>query len=153
MGYNTTGNYGVIQAMLSGTAFENLVLNPSAGSVGIGSTVPSQLLDVAGGIRGTGRFWSGGPGNGGIWVDGGTNQFVGSYSASALGFYSSGWQMSVTSTGVGIGTTQPNTMLQVRTPSNSNFQITTPGHVTGASALVVTGPGTRDTPTPPRRPL
>jgi hypothetical protein len=48
IGYNYTPNYGYIQAVEQGTAFRNLLLNPSGGNVGIGTTSPGYKLDVAG---------------------------------------------------------------------------------------------------------
>jgi Universal stress protein family len=140
LGYNTSGNYGVIQAMLSGTAYETLTLNPNGGNVGIGSTVPSQGLDVTadgGTIRGTGRFYSGADSPGGIWVDGGSTQFVGSYDSTHVGIYSGAWTLYVGNNYVGIGTASPNAALQVRGNTNANLQITSPSYVTGAVALFV----------------
>jgi hypothetical protein len=53
IGYNYTPNYGYIQAVEQGTAFRNLLLNPSGGNVGIGTTSPSFKLDVNGTFRAT----------------------------------------------------------------------------------------------------
>jgi hypothetical protein len=38
IGYDTTGNVGYIQALTSGTSTDNLLINPSGGSVGIGTS-------------------------------------------------------------------------------------------------------------------
>jgi hypothetical protein len=38
IGYDTTGNVGYIQALTSGTSTDNLLINPSGGNVGIGTT-------------------------------------------------------------------------------------------------------------------
>ncbi|MEI6327492.1 MAG: VCBS repeat-containing protein, partial [Candidatus Roizmanbacteria bacterium] len=46
-GYNTTSDYGQIQAMNNLTAVP-IALNPNGGNVGIGTTTPAYLLDVAG---------------------------------------------------------------------------------------------------------
>jgi hypothetical protein len=56
IGMNSTGNgSGVIQATKVGTGAQNLLLNPSGGNVGIGSTTaPTAALDVAGGIKASG---------------------------------------------------------------------------------------------------
>ena len=48
LGYNTTGNYGVVQAVTFGSSFDPLALNPSGGNVGIGTTAPSRKLVVDG---------------------------------------------------------------------------------------------------------
>lgn len=48
VGYHTTGNYGVIQALFQGIAFEPLVLNPAGGFVGINTTAPTSPLQVVG---------------------------------------------------------------------------------------------------------
>lgn len=48
-----------------------------------------------------GRVISGVPGTGGMWVDGGTNQFMGSYDANNIGLYSGGqWRLLIGNTGV-----------------------------------------------------
>ena len=46
IGYDTAGNVGYIQALTSGTGVDNLLINPSGGSVGIGTTSPSVALQV-----------------------------------------------------------------------------------------------------------
>lgn len=51
LGYNSSGNYGTIQAIQSGTAFRDLILNGDGGNVGIGTTSPGYLLDVDGDFR------------------------------------------------------------------------------------------------------
>lgn len=48
LGIDTTNNVGVIQAQLYGTGQYPLVLNPAGGNVGIGATVASAKLHVAG---------------------------------------------------------------------------------------------------------
>lgn len=50
MGYDTNYNYGAIQALNFGTVFENLMLNPAGGYVGIGilSASPTATLSVSG---------------------------------------------------------------------------------------------------------
>jgi hypothetical protein len=51
-GYNTTENYGYIQAMFFGINAESLILNPDGGFVGIATRSPSEVLDVIGNIKG-----------------------------------------------------------------------------------------------------
>ncbi|MGA2541300.1 MAG: tail fiber domain-containing protein [Verrucomicrobiota bacterium] len=48
LGYKTAGsaNYGTIQAVEQGVAYRSLVLQPSGGGVGIGTTTPGNLLVV-----------------------------------------------------------------------------------------------------------
>ena len=49
LGYDTTGNVGYIQALTSGTSVDNLLINPSGGNVGIGTSSPYSLLNVTSG--------------------------------------------------------------------------------------------------------
>jgi len=48
LGIDTTNNVGVIQAQLYGTGQYPLALNPAGGYVGIGTTSPTQKLDIVG---------------------------------------------------------------------------------------------------------
>jgi hypothetical protein len=48
LGFDTSNNVGFIQSGTYGTGFNNLLLNPSGGSVGIGTTSPSLPLHVVG---------------------------------------------------------------------------------------------------------
>ncbi len=50
IGYDTTGNYGVIQPATTGSSYDNLVLQPGGGNVGIGTTTPGAKLDINGGV-------------------------------------------------------------------------------------------------------
>jgi hypothetical protein len=49
IGYDTTNDYGFIQATKVGTAYQNLNLQTGGGNVGIGTTSPISLLHVNGG--------------------------------------------------------------------------------------------------------
>ena len=59
IGYETTANYGYIQAGEHGVAYRNLALNPNGGNVGIGLSNPAVKLDVAGGINASGTITGG----------------------------------------------------------------------------------------------
>jgi hypothetical protein len=105
----------------------------SSGNVGIGSTSPGFPLTVSG------RIASGTPGNGGLWVDGGTSQFFGSYDSTHLGIYNGAWRMVMDNAGdVGIGTAAPPAMLSVG--ATSQFQVNSSGAITaGTIPGAVTG--------------
>jgi hypothetical protein len=47
LGYDTTGNYGWLQAATTGTAVRNLLLQPLGGNIGINTINPSNKLTVA----------------------------------------------------------------------------------------------------------
>lgn len=53
IGYDTSTNVGVIQAITAGTAYRSLTLSPSGGNVGIGTSTPSEALEVSGNIKTT----------------------------------------------------------------------------------------------------
>lgn len=48
LGYETTANYGYIQAGEATVAYRILTLNPNGGNVGIGTNAPTELLSVNG---------------------------------------------------------------------------------------------------------
>jgi len=48
IGYNTTGNYGSVQAYSGASTTTNLLLNQAGGNVGIGTTTPLNTLHVNG---------------------------------------------------------------------------------------------------------
>jgi len=47
IGYNTSSDYGFIQSVQTGVAWKNLILEPSSGNVGIGTTAPNAKLQVS----------------------------------------------------------------------------------------------------------
>lgn len=53
VGYDTTNNYGFVQANQWNTSTTNLSLQPLGGNVGIGTSSPAYKLDVNGSISGT----------------------------------------------------------------------------------------------------
>jgi hypothetical protein len=46
LGYQTTSNYGFISALIAGTGYSNLALQPNGGNVGIGTTTGTFTLNV-----------------------------------------------------------------------------------------------------------
>src|SRR5688500_11086718 len=50
-GYDTTNNRGVIQAGQHNLGFKDLVLNPFGGNIGIGTTAPTERLEVVGNLK------------------------------------------------------------------------------------------------------
>jgi hypothetical protein len=48
LGYNTTNNYGSLQAYSTASTTSKLLLNPSGGNVGIGTNAPSAKLHIGG---------------------------------------------------------------------------------------------------------
>ena len=57
LGYKTSGNYGTIQAIQQFSGYKPLVLQPSGGNVGIGTTNATHLLQVSGAYC-DGNTWS-----------------------------------------------------------------------------------------------
>jgi hypothetical protein len=50
IGFDTTSDYGYIQAIETDVAARSIALNPFAGNVGIGTSSPSEKLEIAGAV-------------------------------------------------------------------------------------------------------
>lgn len=94
-----------------GTGGNDRITFKSGGNLGIGTTNPVVHLEVSasdGGnisVKTSGRYATGTSGTGGVWLDGGAAQFVGSYDSNTAGFYNNGWIFFASVTGkVGVGT-------------------------------------------------
>ena len=117
IGVNTADTYSYLQSAQRGIAYEDLLLNPNGGNVGIGITNPDHKLRVNGDARignlhiKTADFGSGGTGKT-IYADGAGSGVLGFISTTAFDF-SNGTtsRMRIDSSGnVGIGTTSPNVL-------------------------------------------
>lgn len=116
LGYNTTSNYGSLQAYSGASTTTNLLLNPSGGSVGIGTTTVSPNFTLQSKSNSGGAAWDGGAafgGNTNAVVMGQLNGVaqLGGHNG-ALGAWAN---LSINSGGgnVGIGTTNPQAKLDV----------------------------------------
>jgi hypothetical protein len=83
LGYNNSGNYGVIQAVESGTAWRDIVMQPNDGSVLIGTTTnyASARTSIRNGGTVLGLYCSGASGQPGLVIgkesnDGSTSQVL-----------------------------------------------------------------------------
>lgn len=63
-------------------------------AIGVNTAPPAT-----GGIALSGRVFSGAPATGGIWVDGGNQQFFGSTDGTHIGIYNTGWWLTIDQSG------------------------------------------------------
>jgi hypothetical protein len=162
LGYDTTGNFGEIQAGEDGVGWRDLVLNWDGGNVGIATSTPGRTLTVVGDIRATGILYdsansagtagmvlqTSGTGynwvatstlgiTGGSGVSGGTNGYVARFtSATALStglFLDNG-------TVAGVNATNATTTLLVK-GNAGNINPFTVASSTGATLFNVTSAG------------
>jgi len=112
LGYDTTNNFGFIEGINYGTAYSNVVINPYAGNVGIGTTAPVNKLSVNGSMNiadGNGYSFGAGIQNGNAVIYG--NAAAGTITlqtnnSPAQSVYLKGGNL-------GIGTTNPGAKLDV----------------------------------------
>ena len=88
-GFNTSADVGFIQAMVNGVSYNNLLLNPRGGSVGIGTSSPgAYALNIANSAS-SGIFLNG-TGTGGSWMAYATSNTVYGYTSTAYHLFTGG---------------------------------------------------------------
>ncbi len=153
IGYSAVGDFAVLQSQEAGVGFKPLTLNPNGGDVGIGTTSPSGKFHVnlatnetallgtssASGIWGV---------NGGLLSQSSIFQIV-STAANPMIFYTGGTyntmtagteRMIIESSGnVGIGTTTPGSILEVKPAANGGVHVVNSGLANGEYTRLALG--------------
>ena len=120
LGYNTSTDKGFVQATKVGTAYQDFLINPSGGNVGIGTTSPTAKVD----INGTSRYTIN-VGNSYVLntaVNPAVSAFVDLYTNANQHLWQTGGseRMRIASGGfVGIGTSSPQNYLDIGVGSQS----------------------------------
>ncbi len=119
VGYNTTSNYGSLQAYSTSTGTANLLLNPAGGNVGIGTATPGFPLNFGSTLGDKVSLWGASGNTFGFGVQGSLLQIHSDVAGSDIAF---GYGASATMTevmrikgsgNVGIGTSNPGAKLDV----------------------------------------
>ena len=129
LGVNTASNYSYIQSAHEFIAYAPLILNPKAGNVGIGTTSPTQKLNVVNDNTGT---WTA------KFTNNTNNVYLSVNDANNYGIYVSGETKNYFSGKVGIGVTSPGAKFQVgATISTSGTGISVNAGVGGGNIISV----------------
>ncbi len=115
IGFDTTSNYGYVQSIDVGIISRPFVLQPFGGNVGIGTTSPSEKLEVQSGTSGAKIKVSN--------TGGGSASLEISSNASSVAQLNFTNQLSLIGGNVGIGTTSPSTLLHLFKGTYPVFQI------------------------------
>ena len=116
VGYDNTSDFGYISALHSGVGWKNLILQGTAGNVGIGTTTPSQALSVVGNVSASSYIKSGGTSTQFLKADG----TVDSNTYITIASVGNG-TLTLNTSGVGLSGTQTFTANQL---GNSTFTVT-----------------------------
>lgn len=132
IGYNTTGNYGALQAYNGASTPTSLMINAAGGNVGIGtgSLAPASMLSVGGQIRIDANGLNDGTNNHNlVFGNVGSGEYIGRRATPGgnqfgLDFFTGNTsRITITNSGnVGIGTQAPGALLEV-SGSQGNFRV------------------------------